>query len=371
MRMPVFDRETSMFTAIRKRDILIHFPYQSFDYLVRFIKEAANNPFVSEIKLTQYRVAENSEIIDALVLAAQYKKKVTVFVEIKARFDEENNIETAEAMKRKGIRIVYSTSGLKVHAKALLLKLKESPGHDTGESFAFMSTGNFNEKTAKLYSDIGLFTCRQEITSELDQLFNILEGKESNRKFNTLLISQFNMQYELIDRIQNEMELAKQGKPARIILKMNGLQDSEMIRHLYEASQAGVKIDLIVRGINCLVPNQPYSRNIRVVRIIDSYLEHARIWYFHAGGKDDIFISSADWMKRNLNRRIESACPISDPRLKHEILSILETQLQDNTKACLIDEELNNNYIRNGLPPIRSQRLRYDFLKQLNTADSE
>ncbi len=371
MRMPVFDRETSMFTAIRKRDILIHFPYQSFDYLVRFIKEAANNPFVSEIKLTQYRVAENSEIIDALVLAAQYKKKVTVFVEIKARFDEENNIETAEAMKRKGIRIVYSTSGLKVHAKALLLKLKESPGHDTGESFAFMSTGNFNEKTAKLYSDIGLFTCRQEITSELDQLFNILEGKESNRKFNTLLISQFNMQYELIDRIQNEMELAKQGKPARIILKMNGLQDSEMIRHLYEASQAGVKIDLIVRGINCLVPNQPYSRNIRVVRIIDSYLEHARIWYFHAGGKDDIFISSADWMKRNLNRRIESACPISDPRLKHEILSILETQLQDNTKACLIDEELNNNYIRNGLPPIRSQRLRYDFLKQLDTADNE
>ena len=369
MRLPVFDNAPSMFEVIRHRDFLIHFPYQSFDYLTRFLTEAADDPTVTDSKLTQYRVAENSEVIDRLLYAAQRGKRVTVYVEIKARFDEENNIITSELMQQSGVRIVYSTPGLKVHAKALLVKCAP-PDPKLPRAYAFLSTGNFNEDTARIYSDMGLFTVNREITRELDKLFSILDGSSTDRDFKTLLVAQFNMVDVLKQKIRFEMEEARQGRKARIILKMNGLHDTGMIDALYDASEAGVRVDLLVRGINCLVPNQPYSRNIHMTRIIDSYLEHARIWYFYAGGREEVYLSSADWMRRNLNRRIETAVPILDQRIKNEILSVIDLQLRDNVKACYIDEYLGNHYVRNNGPQVRSQRLCYRLLEEYSTPDS-
>ena len=369
MRLPIFDNAPSMFEVIRHRDFLIHFPYQSFDYLTRFLTEAADDPTVTDIKLTQYRVAENSEVIDRLLYAAQRGKRVTVYVEIKARFDEENNIITSELMQQSGVRIVYSTPGLKVHAKALLVKCAP-PDPKLPRAYAFLSTGNFNEDTARIYSDMGLFTVNREITRELDKLFSILDGSSTDRDFKTLLVAQFNMVDVLKQKIRFEMEEARQGRKARIILKMNGLHDTGMIDALYDASEAGVRVDLLVRGINCLVPNQPYSRNIHMTRIIDSYLEHARIWYFYAGGREEVYLSSADWMRRNLNRRIETAVPILDQRIKNEILSVIDLQLRDNVKACYIDEYLGNHYVRNEGPQVRSQRLCYRLLEEYSTPDS-
>lgn len=369
MRLPIFDNALSMFEVIRHRDFLIHFPYQSFDYLTRFLTEAADDPTVTDIKLTQYRVAENSEVIDRLLYAAQRGKRVTVYVEIKARFDEENNIITSELMQQSGVRIVYSTPGLKVHAKALLVKCAP-PDPKLPRAYAFLSTGNFNEDTARIYSDMGLFTVNREITGELDKLFSILDGSSTDRDFKTLLVAQFNMVDVLKQKIRFEMEEARQGRKARIILKMNGLHDTGMIDALYDASEAGVRVDLLVRGINCLVPNQPYSRNIHMTRIIDSYLEHARIWYFYAGGREEVYLSSADWMRRNLNRRIETAVPILDQRIKNEILSVIDLQLRDNVKACYIDEYLGNHYVRNEGPKIRSQRLCFRLLEEYSTPDS-
>ena len=369
MRLPIFDNALSMFEVIRHRDFLIHFPYQSFDYLTRFLTEAADDPTVTDIKLTQYRVAENSEVINRLLYAAQRGKRVTVYVEIKARFDEENNIITSELMQQSGVRVVYSTPGLKVHVKALLVKCAP-PNSKLPQAYAFLSTGNFNEDTARIYSDMGLFTVNREITGELDKLFSILDGSSTDRDFKTLLVAQFNMVDVLKQKIRFEMEEARQGRKARIILKMNGLHDTGMIDALYDASEAGVRVDLLVRGINCLVPNQPYSRNIHMTRIIDSYLEHARIWYFYAGGREEVYLSSADWMRRNLNRRIETAVPILDQRIKNEILSVIDLQLRDNVKACYIDEYLGNHYVRNEGPKIRSQRLCFRLLEEYSTPDS-
>ena len=370
MQIPAFDSAPTMFEVIRQRDFLIHFPYQSFSYLTRFLTEAADNPNVTDIKLTQYRVAENSEIIDRLLYAAQKGKQVTVYVEIKARFDEENNIITSELMRKSGIRVVYSTPGLKVHAKALLIKCSTLHKNQP-QAYAFLSTGNFNENTARIYSDMGLFTINREITSELDKLFSILDGSSNDRYFQTLLVAQFNMVDVWKQKINFEIEEARQGRKAHIILKMNGLHDTNMINALYDASEAGVHIDLIVRGINCLVPNQPYSRNIRMIRIIDSYLEHARIWYFYAGGHEDMYLSSADWMRRNLNRRIETAVPIFDQSIKNEILSIISLQLQDNVKACYIDENLENHYVQSREAKLRSQRHCFHLLEKYSIPDTQ
>ncbi len=271
-------------------------------------------------------------------------------------------------MKRYSIRVVYSTSGLKVHAKALLVKCApDSP--NTPRAYAFISTGNFNETTARIYSDMGLFTAHPDITGELDQLFNILDGNAENQNFNILLVAQYNMVDELKRKIDFEINEARQGRKAHIILKMNGLHDTGMIDALYNASETGVHIDLIVRGINCLVPNQPYSQNIRVLRIVDSYLEHARVWYFYAGGREEIYLASADWMRRNLHRRIEAATPVYDPAIKSEILAILDLQLHDNVKACTVNEKLENEYVRNTEPPTRSQRLCPELLARYSQPD--
>ena len=272
-------------------------------------------------------------------------------------------------MKKYGIKIIYSTPGLKVHAKVALILRRSERGENIEKSFAYLSTGNFNEKTAKIYSDMGLFTYNTTLIQDLNLLFNILEGKTAYPHFEQLIVSPFNMLSSLKEKIAREIELARQGKQAYLILKMNGLQDEEMIRLLYDASEAGVKIDLIIRGICCLVPNQPYSRNIKIIRIIDEFLEHARIWYFNSDGKEEVFLSSADWMKRNLSRRIETAFPITNEQIKQKIIKILRLQLQDNTQACIIDENLHNiPVVENSEKPVRAQQEIYELLK--NEAES-
>ncbi len=359
-----FDKTYRISQAIKEQDIFLFYPYHSFDHFIRFLDEAASDPKVNSIKITQYRVAERSDVIEKLIFASQNKKKVTVFVELKARFDEENNLQMAERMKQAGIQIIYSLPGLKVHAKVALVTERPGLGRKKGRSYAYLSTGNFNEKTAKLYSDISIFTCKKNITEEINRVFEILQGKRQDYKFKHLLVAQFNMVASLRMMIQREIEHVKQGKKGHIILKMNGLQDGEMIDELYTASEAGVEIDLIIRGICCLIPNQPYSKNIRITRIVDSYLEHARVWYFYNNGKEDLYLTSADWMKRNLYRRIETAFPVTDKKIKKQIIDILDIQLNDNVKACFIDENLNNIFKQseNKNLPIRAQEKIYSVL---------
>ena len=364
MRVPFLDEMGSVFRAVKKRDILLHFPYQSFDYLIRFLMEAAFDPKVDEIKITQYRVAENSAVINTLISAAQNGKKVTVFVELKARFDEENNMSTAERMEQAGIRIIYSIPGLKVHAKVAVILRKDTEDGCKRRDFAYLSTGNFNEKTARIYSDMALLTSNAELITDINKVFAVLEGKLAGPTFRHLLVARFNMVPELTRMIHREIEHVKAGRKGRIVLKMNGLHDQNMINELYNASENGVEIDLIVRGICCLVPNRPFSANIRVTRIVDMFLEHSRIWYFYNDGEEELFLTSADWMRRNLNRRIETAFPILNAEIKRNIIDILNIQLQDNVKACLIDEHLHNNFKRDGNPvKVRAQLAIYEYLK--------
>lgn len=363
MKLTCLDERESVFRYVEKKDLLLHYPYHSFEHFIHFLYEAVHEPTVHEIMVTQYRVAENSAVINTLIAAAQNGKKVTVFVELKARFDEENNLATAEMMKAAGINILFSIPGLKVHAKVALVLRRDAQGHKL-PSYAYISTGNFNEKTATLYADCGLFTCNPVLVNDLHNLFRTFQGKE-NPVFHRLLVARFNLIPELNRLIDHEIELAKSGKAGRIILKMNALQDSTMIERLYEASQAGVKIDLIVRGICCLIPGRKYSRNIRVTRIVDTFLEHARIWYFGNGGKPKLFLGSPDWMRRNLYRRIEAVTPILDPDLKRELSDMLSIQLSDKRKACFVDDHLRNRWksARPQKEKIRSQYTFYEYLK--------
>ena len=363
MKLACLDERESIFRYVEKKDLLLHYPYHSFEHFIHFLYEAVHEPTVREIMVTQYRVAENSAVINTLIAAAQNGKKVTVFVELKARFDEENNLATAEMMKAAGINILFSLPGLKVHAKVALVLRRDKQGHKL-PSYAYISTGNFNEKTATLYADCGLFTCNPVLVNDLHNLFRTFQGKE-NPVFHRLLVARFNLIPELNRLIDHEIELAKSGKQGRIILKMNALQDPAMIERLYEASQAGVKIDLIVRGICCLIPGRKYSRNIRVTRIVDTFLEHARVWYFGNGGKPKLFLGSPDWMRRNLYRRIEAVTPILDPDLKRELSDMLSIQLSDKRKACFVDDQLRKRWksARPQKEKIRSQYTFYEYLK--------
>ncbi len=365
MNLQCLDEKNSIFQYVRQRDLLIHFPYYSFNHFIHFLYEAVHDPATKEIMITQYRVAENSAVINTLIAAAQNGKKVTVFVELKARFDEENNLQTAEMMQRAGIHIIYSIPGLKVHAKVALVLRQNSKGEQI-RSYAYVSTGNFNEDTAKVYADTGLFTCNRVIVDDLHNLFKVLQQDNPNPKFKRLLVAQFNLVPTLKRLIHRETNLAKQGKSGRIILKMNALQDQAMIDELYKASLAGVKIDLIVRGICCLKPEQPYSANIKVTRIVDSFLEHTRIWYFGNKGNPIVYLGSPDWMKRNLYKRIEAVIPVTGKN-KDEIIDMLNIQLSDNRKACQLDAELNNIFKHNDQPEVRAQYTFYNYLKERNT----
>ncbi|MDR2474160.1 MAG: polyphosphate kinase 1 [Tannerella sp.] len=355
MAVKRLDNADSIINALKTGDILLHLPYQSFEYLIKYFREAAYDPDVEEIKITQYRVAENSAVIDSLVDAAKNGKQVTVFVELKARFDETNNLSTAERMEQAGVKIIYSIPGLKVHAKVAVV-LRRGSQKDS----AYLGTGNLNEKTARIYSDLALLTCNADIVRDVNVLFDSLERLHTERNkptptFSHLLITPFNMLDEIKRLIEREKEHVKQGRRGYIILKMNGLHDKGMIDTLYEASLAGVEIDLIIRGICCLVPQQPYSRNIRITRLVDMFLEHSRVWYFYNNGTENVYLTSSDWMRRNINRRIEVAFPVLDPDLRRRITDILQIQLRDNVKACYIDENLNNIYKRDARPPVRAQ----------------
>jgi len=355
------EHEGTMASLIHERDLLLSVPYQRYDYLIDFLSEASRDGTVEEIKTTQYRVAENSTVIKALINAAENGKKVTVFVELKARFDEEANLEWASEMKKAGIRILYSIPRLKVHAKIAMVIRKEDS--EIGDQ-VYLGTGNFNEKTAKLYGDHGLFTSHIGIVNEVKDLYRHLEDQSYMCTFNHILVPGFNMVKEFVRLIRQEVKNVQEGKDGYILLKMNGLQDVPLVDELYRASEAGVKIDIIIRGICILKPNQPYSRNIRLIRIVDRFLEHARAFVFHNDGKPKVYLGSSDWMKRNLNRRIECVFPIYDEALREELMDVLNIQLSDNVKASAIDENLLNVRVRNELPSLRSQRATYEYFRE-------
>jgi polyphosphate kinase len=351
-----------MMEAIGEKDWMLHFPYHSYDPVIRFLNEAAIDPKVQEIKATQYRVAADSAVVNALLNARKNGKQVTVFVELKARFDEYANLQFARIMSKAGIKIIYSIPGLKVHAKVALVLKK--PGKNKPDAYAFLSTGNFNEKTARIYADHGLFTSDEKITSELKDLFGFLENQDVKPKLKHLLVAQVNIKKEFSKLIDREISNAAAGKEARMILKMNGLDHRKMIDKLYEASRKGVKIDLLIRGICCLVPGKKFSRNITVTRIVDRYLEHARVFVFHNDGDPEIYMASADWMNRNLDRRVELGFPVYNGEIRKEVMEILDMQLKDNAKARILDSDHNN------LPKpavdghtFRAQIETYNFLK--------
>lgn len=352
----------SVFRYVARRDLMLFYPYHSFNHFINFLYEAVHDPLCTDIMITQYRVAENSAVINALIAAAQNGKRVTVFVELKARFDEENNLETAELMRAAGINIIFSIKGLKVHAKVALVLRKNRQG-GLVRSYAYVSTGNFNEKTARQYADIGLFTCNRTIVNDLQTLFAYLRKETDKADFKHLLVAKFNLVPRLKQLIENEKRLARKGRGGHIILKMNALQDPVMIDELYKASMAGVQVDLIVRGICCLIPGEEFSRNIRVTRIVDSFLEHARVWCFAGDGNPKLFLGSPDWMRRNLYRRIEVVTPVLDPSLKRKLTDMLHIQLTDNRKACRVDSQLRNIFKASwDEDTIRSQYAFYDYL---------
>jgi polyphosphate kinase len=346
---------------IGRMDYLLSLPYQPFEHYLRFLREAAADPSVKEIKATQYRVSDHSVVVNSLIDAAENGKKVTVFVELKARFDEEANLKWANEMTKAGIRIIYSIPKLKVHAKIALVIRKKGSKH--GDQ-AYLATGNFNEKTARLYCDNGLFTSNPEVVKEVKSFYKHLEDQSIQPRFRHILVPGFNMISVFLGLIKQEIQNVRKGGIGYILLKMNGLQDQEMVDALYEASEAGVKVDLIIRGVCTLKTGQPYSRNIKVTRIVDRYLEHSRIFVFLNNGDHIVYMGSADWMKRNLRRRLECVFPVYDPDAKKELLDILDIQLSDNMKACEVDENLNNKRIVTSGPYIRAQMAIYEYFKK-------
>ncbi len=324
----------SMFEAISQKDLLLFHPYQSFDPVLRLLEEAAVDPQVLAIKQVLYRTAKKSRIIDALILAAQNGKQVTVLVELKARFDEARNLMRADELQNAGATIVYGVKGLKTHAKICLVVRREE---GSLRRYVHLGTGNYNETTAKLYTDISYLTCRPDYGHDASLFFNALTGRSKLLRFRHLVPAPTQMKPRLLELIASEADRAKLGEPAWIMAKVNSLQDPDIIQALYKASQAGVQISLNIRGVCCLKPNdKKFSKNIRVVSLIDRYLEHARIFAFHQGGQNAVFIASADWMSRNLDRRIELMIPIEDVVLKRRLIGILKNCFADNSNAHLI-----------------------------------
>ncbi|MBK8653573.1 MAG: polyphosphate kinase 1 [Haliscomenobacter sp.] len=358
------ENSREFFADLRKKEHLLHFPYHAYESVCRFFEKAAKDPRVTHIKLTQYRVARHSRVLQALMAAALSGKQVSVFVEVKARFDEEANLTWGERLEQAGVKVHYSFPGLKVHAKLAIIRRVEKEGP---QFYSYLSTGNFHEDTAKVYSDFGLFTTDPRLCNEVLRVFSFLEtGQAPESGFEHLLIGQFNLRSGLEELINAEIEMAKAGKEAKIVLKMNSLQDRSMIEKLYEASRAGVQVFLIIRGICSLAPGiKGHSENIQAISIVDRFLEHARVFWFHHGGDDKIFLSSADWMVRNLSYRIESAFPIYDPEKKAELIDYLSIQLSDNVKARILDLEQTNTYKKdNPDMPIRSQLEAYYYTKR-------
>lgn len=368
---PGFDNHRSIFQCITEQEKLLHLPYHSYNYILRFFNESAIDTNVKEIFVTLYRVAADSHIVNALISAARNGKKVTVFVELKARFDEANNIKWSKKMKGAGIKIINSIPGLKVHAKVALVRRVENK---EWTNYSFMATGNFNEATGRFYTDHVLFTSNKEIGLELEWLFEYLQTRKQpvdymKIPFKHLLVSQFNLIKRFEKLIDREIRHASKGRAAGIIIKLNNLQEKAMIEKLYEASKAGVKVQLLVRSICSLAPGiAGQSENITVHRIVDRYLEHARIFSFENDGNPQYFMGSADWMTRNIHSRIEVVFPVYDPGFGEEIRQILQLQLDDNTKAVYVNEALNNERVQNDKSPISAQQAIYELVKQVSLA---
>jgi len=362
LKVSTLENSKSLFSIINKNEFLLYYPYHSYNYIERFLREASADKNVTAMNITLYRVANDSKIIQALIRAAKNGKKVTAFVEIKARFDEESNIYWAAELEKAGVKVLYSFPGLKVHSKLCLIERKD-------KYYAYLSTGNFNEKTAKIYTDFGLFTSDTNITGEIKQVFGYLEGKTKAKKYEHLLVAPFNMRKKFNKLIDNEIENTLKGKQAEIFLKLNSLQDQKMIEKLYSASKAGVKIKIIVRGICCLIPGiKEQSENIEIISIVDRFLEHTRLSSFYDTGDVKYYVASADWMKRNLSRRIEVGFPIYNAQIKKQLQDIIDIQWNDNVKARVIDINQENKYRKTGNKKlIQSQVQVYNYLKSIDT----
>lgn len=355
-------RTESLFKKIQEKDYLVNLPYQSYDYIILFLREAAIDPKVTEINITLYRLAENSKVVNALINAAQNGKTVNCLVELKARFDESANIFWTNRLMEEGVNVNYGLTDYKVHSKICLIKRVDKRKITY---FAHLATGNFNEKTARIYADHSLFTTNVAITTELHKLFSAINKKTVAKGFKHLIVSPIDSRAKIYGLIDREIKLAKLGKPAYMILKVNSLADEGVVEKLYEASNAGVQIKLIVRGICCLVPGvKGFSENITVISIVDRFLEHARVFIFGNSGNEEMYLSSADLMSRNFEHRVEVGFPILDDEVKQEIRDIIEFQLQDNVKARNINKTNSNTYHKNRLTnKIRAQFQAYNYLK--------
>jgi polyphosphate kinase len=359
--------------VIVKKDVLLHFPYHSFNSLIDLLRESAMDPEVTTIKITAYRLASQSKVINALINAARNGKEVVVMLELKARFDEENNLEWKKVLEEEGVKVLLGVPNMKIHAKLGIVKKRS--GNKTIQ-YGFVSTGNLHEKTARVYGDHCLLTANRNVMADINRIFKYLEnwqtGMAELRNCKTLLVCPLKMRKELQVLIGKEIKQAKLGKPASIILKLNSLSDQALISSLHEAAQAGVNIQLIIRGIYCpIIGPKKQAVPLNAISIVDEFLEHARVMIFHNQGQEKVFISSADWMVRNLDHRVEAAIPILNPDLASELKEIIHIQLRDNVKARMLDTQLTNNYVSSkGKRPIRSQVEIYKFLSRKNQTAS-
>lgn len=358
-----FEDAESIFDLISEKDRVLHFPYQDFKYIEDWVAEAAVDAKVTAIHISLYRIAKKSQLTSALLKALQNSKEVTIFVEAKARFDEANNIKWGRRFEDEGANVFYSFPNVKVHSKILHI---ERPEKNESKGYAYIGTGNFNPKTAKIYCDHGLFTADNKITEDLAKVFRVLKREMLKPRLKRLLISPYNSRSTFVDLIQREILNAQNNRPARITAKMNSLEDKGMINWLYRASNAGVKIKLVIRGFCCLVQGvKGQSENIEVISIVDRFLEHARVFLFHNDGNEELYMGSADWMTRNLDKRIEVITPILDKDIFNQLKKILEIQFADNVKARIIDEKASNTYVAKqpNIEPIRSQYAIYNYLR--------
>ena len=358
-------KERRVTDVILEKDVLLHFPFHSFLPLIDLIREAAFDPDVTTIKITCYRLAPQSKIINALINAVRNGKQVVVMLELRARFEEEANIEWKNRLEEEGAKVLIEIPNLKVHSKICVIRKKTKDNNSI--LYGFVGTGNLSEKTAKLYGDHCLLTSNQKIMSDVNRMFNFLEQPKSGINFlkdcKVILPSPSILKKEMLKLIDEEINQARKKKPAAITLKMNSMSDEDMIQKLYEAAFAGVQLKLIIRGIFCMrSEHKKFDKPIRAISIVDEYLEHARVWVFHNRGKEKVYISSADWMLRNLEHRVEATCPVWNEELKKELIDILNIQLQDNVKARWLDNELSNEYVHTTKKKIRSQVETYNYL---------
>jgi polyphosphate kinase len=359
----------SILSVMKKRDIMLHFPYNSFEYIIDLLQEASLDPYVTSIQITLYRLARNSSVINALLNAVRNGKKITTIVELQARFDEEANILWGNKLLEEGVKVIYGVPGLKVHAKLCLITRVVK---NVTQRYALIGTGNFNEDTAKVYTDQLLLTADKKITNEVFKVFSFLSINYKKDNYYHLVLSPFFLRNKIISLIENEIKNAKSGKKAYIFLKLNNLTDSKIIDSLYKASKAGVKIKMIIRGMLSLIPGvKDVSENIKAIGIVDRFLEHSRYLIFCNGGDEKIFITSADLMPRNIDYRIEVTCPIYDKNIKNDIKRIFEIQWSDNVKARIYDEKQSNKFLSDGKTPLRSQLEVYNYLDRKNEKAGE